>query len=196
MRRALEELAVACLAWLPARPGMVIRLVCWKPLFAACGRVRFGTGLVLQGCASMRLADKVRLGRGCQLYAEGGSLELGEETALSPGVTVDASGGLVRLGRQVAVGPGTVIRAANHCFDRPDVPIMRQGHRYGEVIVEDDVWIAANCTLTPDVRVGRGAVVGAGAVVTRDVEPYAIVGGVPARIIGRRTQPYTGGRNQ
>lgn len=65
---------------------------------------------------------------------------------------------------------------------------MRQGHRYGEVIVEDDVWIAANCTLTPGSNIGRGAVVGAGAVVTGSVEPYAIVGGVPARVIGRRNR--------
>ena len=188
MRALIEELLGACLGWIPTRLGMAARLILWKPLFAACGTVRFGTGLTLQGCSSMRLGDRVRLGRGCHLYAADGTLELGEESALSHGVTVDASGGLVRFGRQVAVGPGTVVRAANHCFDRPDVPIMRQGHRYGEVIVEDDVWIAANCTLTPGSHIGRGAVVGAGAVVTGSVEPYAIVGGVPARVIGRRNR--------
>lgn len=187
MKRFFEELAIACLAWIPTTVGMAVRLVLWKKLFGACGKVRFGTSLTLQGCATMQLADGVRLGRGCQLYAENGRLELGKDTALSPGVTVDASGGLVRLGKQVAVGPGTVIRAANHCFDSLERPIMLQGHRYGEVIVEDDVWIAANCTLTPGVHIGHGAVVGAGAVVTRNVEPFAIVGGVPARAIGSRT---------
>lgn len=186
MRHGLEELCVAAVAWIPTVVGMGVRLVSWRPLFGACGRVRFGTGLSLQGCANMRLADGVRLGRGCQLYAEGGTLEMSEDAALSPGVTVDASGGLVRIGKQVAVGPGTVIRAANHCFDSLEKPIMLQGHRYGEVFIEDDVWIAANCTITPGVRIGRGAVVGAGAVVTRDVEPFAIVGGVPARVIGSR----------
>ncbi|MEG1609731.1 MAG: acyltransferase [Bilophila sp.] len=187
MKRFFEELAVASVAWIPTVVGMAVRLVCWKRLFAACGKVRFGTGLTLQGCKEMRLADGVRLGRGCQLYAEGGTLELGQDTALSPGVTVDASGGLVRLGTQVAVGPGTVIRAANHCFDSLECPIMLQGHQYGEVLVEDGVWIAANCTLTPGIRIGHGAIVGAGAVVTRDVEPNTIVGGVPARVIGSRT---------
>ena len=63
---------------------------------------------------------------------------------------------------------------------------MLQGHLYGEIVIEDDVWIAANCTITPGTRIGHGAVVGAGAVVTRDVEPYAIVGGVPAHVIGSR----------
>ena len=130
--------------------------------------------------------DGVRIGRGCQLYAEGGTLDMGEDAALSPGVTVDASGGLIRIGKQVAIGPGTVLRAANHCFDSLEKPIMLQGHLYGEIVIEDDVWIAANCTITPGTRIGHGAVVGAGAVVTRDVEPYAIVGGVPARVIGSR----------
>ena len=101
-------------------------------------------------------------------------------------MTVDASGGLIRIGKQVAIGPGTVLRAANHCFDSLEKAIMLQGHLYGEIVIEDDVWIAANCTITPGTRIGHGAVVGAGAVVTRDVEPYAIVGGVPARVIGSR----------
>ena len=175
MKRFLEELAVAALAWIPTTIGMGARLLLWRPLFKKCGKVRFGTGLAIQGCNAMSLADGVRVGRGCQLYAEGGTLE-----------TVDASGGLIRIGKQVAVGPGTVLRAANHCFDSLEKPIMLQGHLYGEIVIEDDVWIAANCTITPGTRIGHGAVVGAGAVVTRDVEPYAIVGGVPARPIGSR----------
>jgi len=58
-----------------------------------------------------------------------------------------------------------VIRAANHRFADVSRPIMRQGHDYGEIVIEDDVWIGANCVITPNVRIGRGAVVGAGAVV-------------------------------
>ncbi len=187
IRHFLEELFIAASGWVPTVLGTGIRLVLWRPLFASCGKVRFGSGLVMQGCRNMHLADGVRIGRGCHLYAGNGNLELGEDTALSPGVTADASNGHIRMGKQVAVGPGTVIRAANHRFDRLDMPIMKQGHVRGEIIIDDDVWIAANCTITPDVHIGHGAVVGAGAVVTRDVEPYAIVGGVPARVIGHRT---------
>ena len=186
MKHFLEELCIAALAWIPTAAGMGARLLLWRPLFKRCGRARFGTGIAMQGCKNMSLADGVRIGRGCQLYAEGGTLDMGEDAALSPGVTVDASGGLIRIGKQVAIGPGTVLRAANHCFDSLEKPIMLQGHLYGEIVIEDDVWIAANCTITPGTRIGHGAVVGAGAVVTRDVEPYAIVGGVPARVIGSR----------
>ena len=190
MKHFLEELCIAALAWIPTAAGMGARLLLWRPLFKRCGRARFGTGIAMQGCKNMSLADGVRIGRGCQLYAEGGTLDMGEDAALSPGVTVDASGGLIRIGKQVAIGPGTVLRAANHCFDSLEKPIMLQGHLYGEIVIEDDVWIAANCTITPGTRIGHGAVVGAGAVVTRDVEPYAIVGGVPARVIGSRRKDW------
>lgn len=106
--------------------------------------------------------------------------------ALSPNVHVGADAGRIEIGAHTAVGPGTVIRAANHCIARQDVPIMHQGHVPGQIIIEEDVWIGANCVITPDVRIGRGAVVGAGAVVTRNVAPFSIVGGVPAKQIGMR----------
>ncbi len=200
MRHFFEELFIAAFAWIPTTVGMGIRLIMWRPFFAACSKVRFGSGLVVRGGRNMHLATGVRLGHGCQLYAENGILKLGQNTALSPGVIVDASDGCIRMGRQVAVGPGTVIRAANHCFNRTDIPIMLQGHSYGEINIDDDVWIAANCTITPNVHIGQGAVVGAGAVVTRDVAAYTIVGGIPARVIGHRGQgvedsPHTPGSN-
>lgn len=183
---ALEEFWIALFAWVPTPLGLALRLLAWRWLFARCGSVRFGTGLTLAGCGRMRLGDKVRLGRGCFVTAGGGELVLGDNVALSPCVHVGADAGRIEIGAHTAVGPGTVIRAANHCFARQDLPIMRQGHLPGQVVIEEDVWIGANCVITPDVRIGRGAVVGAGAVVTRNVAPFAIVGGVPARQIGRR----------
>ena len=137
---------------------------------------------VLHGNAAdnMRLGNQVRVGRNCILTAGNGKLELADHVSLSPGVHLCADGGSIFIGVKTAIGPGTVIRSANHCFTRQDVPIMEQGHEPGVVVIEDDVWIAANCTVTPNVRIGRGAVV------TRDVQPYDIVAGVPARPIGKR----------
>lgn len=186
MKHFLEELCIAALRGFRRPREWARACSCGALCSNAAAGPGSGTGIAMQGCKNMSLADGVRIGRGCQLYAEGGTLDMGEDAALSPGVTVDASGGLIRIGKQVAIGPGTVLRAANHCFDSLEKPIMLQGHLYGEIVIEDDVWIAANCTITPGTRIGHGAVVGAGAVVTRDVEPYAIVGGVPARVIGSR----------
>lgn len=183
---ALEELWVALFGWLPTPLGMGLRALCWLPLFASRTLVRFGTGVSLAGCRNMRFGRGVRVGRHCILTAQDGELALADGAALSPGVHLGADHGRIEVGKCTAIGPGTVVRAANHCFARCDVPIMRQGHVPGVVIIEDDVWVGANCVITPDVRVGRGAVVGAGAVVTRDVAPFSVVGGVPARVIGRR----------
>ena len=185
---ALEELWIALFAWIPTPLGIALRLLAWRWLFAQCGSVRFSTGLSLAGCRGMRLGRGVRVGRGCFVTATGGELVLRDNVALSPFVHVGADAGRIEIGAQTAVGPGTVIRAANHCIARQDVPIMQQGHVPGQIVIEDDVWIGANCVITPDVRIGRGAVVGAGAVVTRNVAPFSIVGGVPARLIGMRGQ--------
>ena len=183
---ALEEVWVALFGWLPTPLGMGIRALAWLPLFASRSLVRFGTGVSLAGCRNMRFGRGVRVGRHCILTAQAGALSLADGAALSPGVHLGADHGRIEVGRCTAIGPGTVVRAANHRFSRRDVPIMRQGHVPGVVVIEDDVWIGANCVITPDVRIGRGAVVGAGAVVTRDVAPLAVVGGVPARVIGSR----------
>lgn len=183
---ALEELWVALLGWVPTPVGLALRLAGWRWMFARCGSVRFGTGLSLAGCKGMTLGDNVRLGRGCFITATDGTLVLHDSVALSPFVHVGADAGRIEIGSHTAVGPGTVIRAANHCIARQDVPIMHQGHVPGVIVIEEDVWIGANCVITPDVRIGRGAVVGAGAVVTRNVAPFAIVGGVPAKVIGMR----------
>ena len=182
----MEEFWIALFAWVPTPLGLALRLLAWRWLFAACGSVRFGTGLTLAGCRNMRLGRGVRLGRGCFVTAGGGSLTLGDNVAVSPCAHLGADNGRIEIGAQTAIGPGTVIRAANHRFARQDLPIMHQGHQPGQVIIEDDVWIGANCVITPDVRIGRGAVVGAGAVVTRNVAPFSIVAGVPAKVIGRR----------
>jgi galactoside O-acetyltransferase len=182
----LEELWLALFAWIPTPLGLALRLAAWKPLFASCGSVRFAAGLTLLGCRNMRLANGVRLGRGAFVTAGNGTLVVGENVALSPCVHLSADEGYIEIGRYTAIGPGTVLRAANHRFDRRGTPIMLQGHIPGKIIIEEDVWIGANCVITPNVRIGRGAVVGAGAVVTRDVPPFAVVGGVPAKIIKQR----------
>lgn len=184
--RILEELWIALFAWIPTPLGMALRLLAWRWFFAGCGSVRFGVGLTITAMANISLGDGCRIGRSCFLTATNGRLILADAVAVSPLVTIGADQGEIQIGSHAAIGPGTVIRAANHCFASQEQPIMTQGHSPGRIIIEEDVWIGANCVITPDVRIGRGAIVGAGAVVTRNVAPFSIVGGVPARDIGRR----------
>ena len=90
------------------------------------------------------------------------------------------------MGNDVLVAPNVVMRASDHVFDDVTKPIAEQGHTGREIIVEDDVWLSSNVTVVGGVRIGKGAVVAAGAVVTKDVAPYTVVGGVPARFIKNR----------
>jgi acetyltransferase-like isoleucine patch superfamily enzyme len=93
----------------------------------------------------------------------------------------------VRIGKYVLIAHEVSIQGGDHRFDVPGTPICFAARpEMPETVIEDDVWIGHRAIVVAGVRIGRGAVVGAGAVVTKDVEPYAIVGGVPARIIGGR----------
>lgn len=79
-----------------------------------------------------------------------------------------------------------MIRSNNHCFDRVDIPINTQGARSEQIIIGNDVWLAANVVILPNVEIGYGAIVGAGSIVTKDVDPYTIVCGNPAKYISKR----------
>ena len=85
------------------------------------------------------------------------------------------------------MGPEVVIYTQNHRYDRFDVPMGKQGHMPVEpVIIGNDVWIGRRVMIMPGCHIGDGVIIGAGAVVTKDVAPYSIVGGVPAKVIGSR----------
>lgn len=107
---------------------------------------------------------------------------LGRNTVVGPGCLLDARGG-IELGANVNVSEGTRFMTAKHLVQDPDFVAD-----FAPVVVGDRVWFGIGATVLGGVRVGEGAVVAAGAVVTKDVPPYAIVGGTPARQIGTRTE--------
>ncbi len=131
---------------------------------------------------------KVRIGRAASV-AEGcfvhGPVDLGEEASLNRGVTVDGGRAGVRIGARCRVATGTTIFAFDH-GTAPDRPIMTQKVRSRGIELGEDVWVGANAGITDGVSIAAHAVVAMGAVVTRDVPAYAIVAGVPARVIGDR----------
>ena len=93
----------------------------------------------------------------------------------------------VRLGNYVMLAPRVAVVGADHRFDQPGRPIIFSGRPAIEpTIIEDDAWIGFGAIVMQGVTIGRGAIVAAGAIVTKDVPPYEIHGGVPARRIGER----------
>jgi acetyltransferase-like isoleucine patch superfamily enzyme len=93
----------------------------------------------------------------------------------------------VQVGKYVLFGPEVAIVGADHGFDQPGVPMIHGGRpKVPPTVIEDDVWIGSRAMLMVGVRIGRGSIIAAGSVVTKEVEPYSIVGGVPARLLRRR----------
>lgn len=126
----------------------------------------------------------------CQIFAHEGKISIGDNVSLNHHVSINADcKGEIRIGNDVMMGPMTVMRASNHRFDATDVPMRLQGHEGGRIIIEDDVWIGASVVVLPNVRIGRGSIIGAGAVVTKDIPPYSIAVGNPAKIIRSRIIP-------
>jgi putative colanic acid biosynthesis acetyltransferase WcaF len=107
-------------------------------------------------------------------------LSIGGDTAIGPGVTFYNLGGL-EIGRRVVISQNAYFCGGTHDYTKPNYPLICKS-----LVVEDDVWIGAAAFLCPGIRVGQGAVVGACSVVTKDVAPWAIVAGNPARAIGSR----------
>lgn len=101
-------------------------------------------------------------------------------------VYVYAFQGKVSIGRDVLIANGVIINSRNHVFSDATRTISSQGYTAGEVVIGNDVWIGACALILPNVHVGDGAIIAAGAVVNKSVPPYSIVGGVPARVIGVR----------
>ena len=169
-----------------------LRLRCfyWRLYFKSCGqRLYLGDGISITGAENISLWCDVSLLHHSSLYAVKGHIHIGSHFSGNVNVLIDASdGGEIIIGNDVLVGPNSVIRASNHNYKRTDIPIREQGHSGGTIVIENDVWLGANVKVTPDVVIHKGAVIAAGAVVTHDVEPYEIVGGVPAKHIKWRLE--------
>lgn len=176
---------------IPGRVGMLVRRLVWGRRFGCVGKgLYLEEGVIVRGCKSTFLGDGTLLSRGSSLYSEGGVCRIADRFALGIGSMVDANdGGEIIIGDDVIIATGCVLRASNHEFRDPASVILKQGHRGGRIIIGNDVWIAANVVILPNVVIGDHSIVAAGAVVNRDVEPWSIVGGVPARVIG--TRPHT-----
>ncbi len=128
--------------------------------------------------------EGVILSRDCS-FVEIEGIRIGNWVYIGPGARMSGSGGLW-IGNNVAIGPDVSIMTSNHRTE--GVSYIPYGPELDkrEVRIEDHVWIGANVVIVPGVTIRQGAIVAAGAVVTRDVECCAVVGGNPAQVIKRR----------
>ncbi|MDD5262963.1 MAG: acyltransferase [Methylacidiphilales bacterium] len=133
----------------------------------------------------------IRIGGNCQIHhgalllPYGGFIHMGDNCSVNPYSIIYGHGG-VSIGKDVRIATHVVIVASNHIFSDPATPIYAQGVTTEGISIEDDVWIGANVTILDGAKIGRGSVIAAGSVVRGRVEPFSVMGGVPARLIKQR----------
>jgi maltose O-acetyltransferase len=113
-------------------------------------------------------------------FGSGRLIEIGDNSGIGVDCRVPHN---IRIGNDVMMGPDVLIFRRNHSFDDVDIPMRLQGYKDTlPVVIEDDVWLGARVIILPGIRIGKGAIIGAGAVVTKDVPPYAVCAGNPATV--------------
>lgn len=101
-------------------------------------------------------------------------------------IAANDNNGQISIGNNTIIGPRVILHTGNHIFKDKKIPIWKQGYKFEPIIIKDDVWLGSNVTVLQGVTIHKGAVVAAGSIVTKDVDRYTVVGGVPAKLIGKR----------
>ncbi len=159
-----------------------------QPWIETDGMLFFGrdTDIVARrGMGHLRFGRFVWIGNGCALRCHEGHLSIGDKTVFGSNIVVNCQLD-IEIGRECLFADWIYIADFDHIFDEPHEPIRSQGIETSPIKIGDGVWVGEKSTILRGVTIGDGAVVGAHALVNRDVPPGAVVGGTPARILKMR----------
>ncbi|HAB52237.1 MAG TPA: acetyltransferase [Ignavibacteriales bacterium] len=199
---------------MPGIPGLFLRQKFYKSLFRNCGaKVTFGIGISLKqpgkvsisknsiiddmvsmsvrgsDSSSIKLEDNVFIGRGSELKVREGTIIINSYSSVGSNCRISTAQGKISIGEYVFIAAYCYIGGGNHKSDRTDIPIAKQGFESkGGVTIGDDVWIGANCVIADGVKIGKGSIIGACSLVTKDIPEYSIAFGIPAKIHKSRLQ--------
>tara|TARA_Y100001970_G_C13896652_1_gene681465 strand:+ start:93 stop:674 length:582 start_codon:yes stop_codon:yes gene_type:complete len=175
---------------IPGKTGIFFRNFYYQNFFKGTFKnCRIQRGFIAECTKNIYFGNDIFIGFNCKLFASNDSkIVIGDKFSCNANVMINSRGdGEIIIGDNVLIGPNSVLRSSNHNFMDIKSPICEQGMTTGKIIIENDVWIGSNVVILPDILVGEGSIIAAGAVVTNNVESFSIVGGVPAKLIGRRT---------
>jgi acetyltransferase-like isoleucine patch superfamily enzyme len=220
-RYLLEQGAQALLGWIPGLPGLGLRALGYWPLLGRESGLPFiEPRAELFQMDAITVGKNVYIDSGCRIHATRAEIELGDNSRIMRNaylctcvsnprrgegihigtgcwVGIDAiicSGqGGIHLGRNVLIGPRATLVTGGHDFRCTSMSTLRQEYVGAPIRIGDNVWLGAHSVVLGGVSIGERAVVAAGAVVTQDVPPLTIVGGVPAKPIGFVTTEEQGG---
>ena len=209
-RYAKEYILTGVFGGIPTPIGKVLRNLCYRWIFAQVGKsvyiqpgVRFiGTSTIAIGNYvriysgsyisnrgnRIRFEDNVSIDHGVDIRAydqEDGHITIGRDTYIGPYVCM-AGPGLIRIGKDCMIASHSSIYANNHIFADPERPFRVQGVSTEGIVIEDDCWLGTGVRVLDGVTIGKGSIIGAGSVVTKDIPPYSVAVGIPARVIKTR----------
>ena len=203
----LEQTLFALVGWVPTIIGIGIRGLFYRIILNMTGWAAIENKVRLRFTKNINLHNGVYLDQGVYLHACPHGIEIDENSIIMHGAVLhvynfrDLPNSGIKIGKNSLIGEHTIIRgqggvsignnvytspftqiiAVNHVFDNPDIPFTDQGITAQGITIDDNVWIGSGAIITDGVHVGKGAVVAAGAVVTKDVPPHTVVGGIPAK---------------
>lgn len=204
------ELVTLASAWVPGALGLFLRSKLYPLVLGKVGRnVVFGVNVTIRHPHKIAIGDNVVIDDGCCLDAKGtdnggiaigSGVFVGRNTILScknGDIIVDDhanigfnceifSASRVRLGKHTLMAAYTYLVGGDHLYDRVDIPVLQQGRTARGIDVDDHVWLGTHVVVTDGSRVGRDAIIGAGAVVVGEIPAFAIATGIPARVVRDR----------
>lgn len=209
-----EYLLTGILGGIPTPIGQFLRNAVYQFVLAKPGKLmRIMPNVRLIGTNYIEMGDRVKLQSGMRIHTHGNKIQLGNDVTCDLGVCIQAGGGemgvftegisigentyiapyafisgpgAVRIGRDCLIASHCSIYASNHIFADQNQPIRLQGLTMAGITIEDDCWLGSGVRVLDGVTIGRGSIIGAGAVVTKNIPPFSIAVGVPAKVVGQR----------
>lgn len=207
--RQKEALVTTFLAWVPLPPGRVIRRLVYRIILKRIGTsaqidpdvkfvgaayigigngARIDSGVCLKSLgqnSKIWIGDRARLDRGVDIKAIGSDrIEIGENTYIGPYTCL--AGESISVGKDCLIGSHVGIYATNHNFADLTCKLREQRDSFKGIVIGDDCWLGSGVRVVDGVTIHQGSIIGAGAVVTKDIPPYSVAVGVPARAIANR----------
>ncbi len=208
-RYCVEQSILSLFEWIPTIGGVILRAFLYRAIIKMNGMVAIEKNVRIRYADQIRLGKNVYLDESVYLHAMPHGIAIGDNTyvmhhaelhvfnfrnlphahitigknCLISEFNVLRGQGGITIGDNVYTSPFVQIVAVNHVFADRDLPIIQQGITAEGIVIEDNVWIGSGAILLDGVRVGKGAIIAAGAVVSCDVPPHTVVGGVPAKVI-------------
>ncbi len=217
IQRVQELLITTLLGDIPTiAMGTYLRRLVYQNIFGSMGNEVFiQHGVDITGSSFIEIGNGVNIFKGVRLDAKGHqnnrmyisnqvtiernvdigcmdntSIYIGENTYIAPGVCI-AGPGDIRIGKNCMIASHSGIYANNHVFTDLLLPIREQGITREGITIENNCWLGHGVTVLDGVTIGEGSIIGAGAVVSKNIPPYSIAVGVPAKVIKRRVANVT-----